>query len=154
MYPHTTSPHIPTPNTQVDRIGQQLYNKLVGDWGLLRELRLLRNAFLMGVPVLHGFTQELFARLERVCVCVSVGEHGCWCVVLVMVVVNNGGCGVAVACVVVCVVVCSHACMQCTAVYVQSQHITTYHQHITTPSPTTSTAPFYYTIPLHNHYTG
>lgn len=54
---------------QVDRIGKQLYDRLVSEWGLLRELRLLRNAFLMGAPVLHGFAHELFTRLTRVGAC-------------------------------------------------------------------------------------
>lgn len=40
--------------------------KLVGEWGLMRELRLLRNVFLLTVPVLHEFSTELFNRLAKV----------------------------------------------------------------------------------------
>ena len=40
---------------QIDVVGSELLNRLLGQWGLMHQLTILRNVFLLGCPLLVPF---------------------------------------------------------------------------------------------------
>ena len=50
---------------QIDLVGAELLGRLLGEWGLMRELTVLRNTFLLGSPLLAPFCHSLFTSIAR-----------------------------------------------------------------------------------------
>ena len=50
---------------QVDTVGAELLARLLGEWGLMHQLTILRNVFLLGCPLLMPFAAALFGRLHK-----------------------------------------------------------------------------------------
>ncbi len=49
---------------EVAAVGARLLSRLLGEWGLWREITALRNVYLMACPALVPFTSRLLARLQ------------------------------------------------------------------------------------------
>ncbi|KAL0048039.1 hypothetical protein WJX82_006302 [Trebouxia sp. C0006] len=50
---------------QVDIVGGVLLARLLGEWGLMHQLTILRNVFLLGCPLLMPFASALYGRLHK-----------------------------------------------------------------------------------------
>ena len=50
---------------QVDMVGGVLLARLLGEWGLMHQLTILRNVFLLGCPLLMPFASALYGRLHK-----------------------------------------------------------------------------------------
>lgn len=50
---------------QIDVVGSELLNRLLGQWGLMHQLTILRNVFLLGSPLLGPFASSLFDKLHK-----------------------------------------------------------------------------------------
>ena len=50
---------------QIDLVGAELLGRLLGEWGLMRELTILRNTFLLGSPLLAPFCHCLFTSIAK-----------------------------------------------------------------------------------------
>ncbi|KAL0024075.1 hypothetical protein WJX79_003630 [Trebouxia sp. C0005] len=50
---------------QVDMVGGVLLARLLGEWGLMHQLTILHNVFLLGCPLLMPFASALFGRLHK-----------------------------------------------------------------------------------------
>ena len=50
---------------QIDTVGGELLARLLGEWGLMHQLTILRNVFLLGCPLLMPFASALFGRLAK-----------------------------------------------------------------------------------------
>ena len=50
---------------QIDLVRAELLNRLLGEWGLMRELTVLRNVFLLGSPLLAPLCAALFTSFGR-----------------------------------------------------------------------------------------
>lgn len=50
---------------QIDMVGSELLNRLLGQWGLMHQLTILRNVFLLGCPLLVPFASSLFGKLHK-----------------------------------------------------------------------------------------
>ncbi len=46
-------------------VGGVLLARLLGEWGLMHQLTILRNVFLLGCPLLMPFASALFGRLHK-----------------------------------------------------------------------------------------
>eukprot|EP00891_Asterochloris_glomerata_P001218 jgi/Astpho2/1218/Aster-x0468 len=60
---------------QIDLVGAELLGRLLGEWGLMRELTVLRNTFLLGSPLLAPFCHSLFTSIARGQVLAGMGEY-------------------------------------------------------------------------------
>ena len=50
---------------QIDLVGGVLLQRLLGEWGLMHQLAILRNVFLLGCPLMVPFASALFGRLHK-----------------------------------------------------------------------------------------
>ena len=50
---------------QIDTVGEVLLQRLLGEWGLMHQLAILRNVFLLGCPLLVPFASALYGRLHK-----------------------------------------------------------------------------------------
>lgn len=50
---------------QIDVVGGVLLQRLLGEWGLMHQLAILRNVFLLGCPLMMPFASALFGRLHK-----------------------------------------------------------------------------------------
>ena len=49
----------------MDMVGSELLARLLGQWGLMHQLTILRNVFLLGCPLLMPFAAALYGRLHK-----------------------------------------------------------------------------------------
>lgn len=49
----------------MDAVGSELLSRLLREWGLIHQLSILRNVFLLGCPLLMPFACALFAKLHK-----------------------------------------------------------------------------------------
>ncbi|KAL3159096.1 hypothetical protein ABBQ32_011094 [Trebouxia sp. C0010 RCD-2024] len=50
---------------QIDLVGGVLLQRLLGEWGLMHQLAILRNVFLLGCPLMVPFASALYGRLHK-----------------------------------------------------------------------------------------
>lgn len=54
-----------SPSLQIDVVGGVLLQRLLGEWGLMHQLAILRNVFLLGCPLMMPFASALYGRLHK-----------------------------------------------------------------------------------------